>query len=118
MGKQDGSIFTDHLLEQTLYNLLLNTIAAAPVDSLLEIHADVFTVSVRLLTADNEPGMPFAPGPRTVSPGPSTKRFCTGQGIPFAFKVCDALADSITFVARGNDGTLIELKLPRYHQII
>ena len=112
-------MFTDeHLLEQALYNLLLNAIEAAPASSLLEIHADVSAESVRLLIADRGPGMPFTPDPHAVSPGPSTKRFGTGLGIPFAFKVCEALAGSITFSAREGGGTLIELELPRHHQII
>jgi signal transduction histidine kinase len=117
--KQDDSMFTDeHLLEQALYNLLLNAIEAAPIGSLLEIHADVSAESVRLLLADRGPGMPFTPDPHAVSPGPSTKRFGTGLGIPFAFKVCEALAGSIAFSTREGGGTLIELELPRHHQII
>lgn len=118
-AKQDDSMFTDeHLLEQALYNLLLNAIEAAPVGSLLEIDADVSAASVRLLIADRGLGMPFTPDPHAASPGPSTKRFGTGLGIPFAFKVCEALAGKITFSAREGGGTLIELELPRHHQIV
>ncbi|HSH71948.1 MAG TPA: HAMP domain-containing sensor histidine kinase [Methylophilaceae bacterium] len=114
--KHDDSMHTDeHLLEQALYNLLLNAIEAIPSHSKLEIHADIAQDSLRILIADRGPGMPFTPDPHAVSPGPTTKRFGTGLGIPFAFKVCEALAGSIQFRAREGGGTLIEIELPRKH---
>ncbi|MFA6180036.1 MAG: ATP-binding protein [Methylophilaceae bacterium] len=114
--KHDDSMRTDeHLLEQALYNLLLNAVEAIPSHSKLEIHADIAQDSLRILIADRGPGMPFTPDPHAVSPGPSTKRFGTGLGIPFAFKVCEALAGSIQFRAREGGGTLIEIELPRKH---
>ncbi len=114
--EQDDSIFTDeHLLEQVLYNLLLNAIEAAPSSSELEINADITKQAVRVLIADRGPGMPFTPDPHAASPGPTTKRFGTGLGIPFAFKVCEALAGSITFNPREGGGTQIEMELPRHH---
>jgi signal transduction histidine kinase len=114
--KQDDSMYTDeHLLEQALYNLLLNAVEAIPSKSKLEIHADLAVQSLRILIADRGPGMPFTPDPHAASPGPSTKRFGTGLGIPFAFKVCEALAGSIQFRAREGGGTLIEIELPRKH---
>ncbi|HZV97443.1 MAG TPA: HAMP domain-containing protein, partial [Methylophilaceae bacterium] len=61
-GQQDDSLVTDeHLLEQALYNLLLNAVEAAPSGSRLEIHADISRESVRILLADRGPGMPFTP---------------------------------------------------------
>ncbi len=71
--------------------------------------------AVRVLIADRGPGMPFTPDPHAASPGPTTKRFGTGLGIPFAFKVCDALAGGITFNPREGGGTQIEMELPRHH---
>lgn len=117
--KHDDSMYTDqHLLEQALYNLLLNSAEAIPINSKLEIHADIAKDSLRILIADRGPGMPFTPDPHAVSPGPTTKRFGTGLGIPFAFKVCEALAGSIQFRAREGGGTLIEIELPRRHSEI
>lgn len=117
--KHDDIMLTDeHLLEQALYNLLQNAIEASPNKSLLEIHAEFSPDSVRLQIADHGPGMPFTPDPHAISPGPSTKRFGTGLGIPFAFKVCEALSGSISFNARDNGGTLIRLELPRSQQPI
>ncbi len=109
-------MFTDqHLLEQVFYNLLLNAIEATPSHTKIEIHADIAEQSLRILIADRGPGMPFIPDPRAISPGPTTKRFGTGLGIPFVFKVCEALTASITFKPRDNGGTLIEIEIPRFH---
>ena len=117
--KQDDSIYTDeHLLEQALYNLLLNAAEAVPNGSKLEIHADISSNTLRLLIADRGPGMPFIPDPHATTAGPTTKRFGTGLGIPFTFKVCEALASTISFSARDGGGTLIELELPRRYEDI
>lgn len=117
--KQDDRIYTDeHLLEQALYNLLLNAAEAVPNGSKLEIHADISNNTLRLLIADRGPGMPFTPDPHATTAGPTTKRFGTGLGIPFTFKVCEALAANISFHAREGGGTLIELELPRSYQEI
>lgn len=114
--KQDDRLWTDeHLLEQALYNLLLNAVEAVPNGSKLDIHADISDNALRLMIADRGPGMPFTPDPHTTTAGPTTKRFGTGLGIPFTFKVCEALAASISFRAREGGGTLIELELPRRH---
>jgi nitrogen fixation/metabolism regulation signal transduction histidine kinase len=113
--KQNNSVFTDeHMLEQALYNLLLNAIEAAPAKSTLEITIAEEGKFLRLLIADQGPGMPFTPDPHATSPGPTTKRFGTGLGIPFVFKVCETLSIDITFSPRKNGGTLIELMLPRH----
>ncbi|ROH84094.1 sensor histidine kinase [Pseudomethylobacillus aquaticus] len=117
--KQDDSLFTDeHLLEQALYNLLQNAVEAAPNQSVLEINVLMSAATVRLQLADRGPGMPFKPDPHAISPGPSTKRFGTGLGIPFAFKVCEALSGSVEFSEREGGGTLITLELPRRHHVI
>ncbi len=103
----------EHLLEQVLYNLMLNALDASPKNSTITINAtlnqDTFTCSI----ADQGTGMPFTPDPHTLSPGPSTKRFGTGLGIPFAFKVCEVLEGSIAFETLSPQGTRIILKLPQ-----
>lgn len=114
--KKDSAIFTDeHLLEQALYNLMLNAVEAAPADSVLEVEAETSGDLIRVRIADRGPGMPFIPDPRTLSPGPSTKRFGTGLGIPFAFKVCESLRGRISFRDRDDGGTIITLEVPRHH---
>ena len=113
--RQADEMFTDeHLLEQALYNLLLNAVEAAPAESMVEMHADISATTVKLVIADRGPGMPFTPDPSSISPGPTTKRFGTGLGIPFAYKVCEALGGELEFSARQGGGTLISLLLPRY----
>ncbi len=56
--------------------------------------------------------MPFKPDPSAMS-APTTKRFGTGLGIPFAFKVCDALGGELKFEARPQGGTAITTLLPK-----
>lgn len=115
-SKKKGEVFTDgHLLEQALYNLFLNAVEAVPAGSTIEINAEATTQHAHILISDNGPGMPFIPNPNTLSPGPSTKRFGTGLGIPFAFKVCEVLMGHIVFRNREGGGTIIELKLPRHY---
>jgi signal transduction histidine kinase len=112
--KNNDQIHTDeHLLEQALYNLLLNSIEAAPSESTLEITTEHSPGTLRVLIADQGPGMPFSPDPTALSPGPTTKRFGTGLGIPFVFKVCEALSAKISFNRREEGGTLVEIVLPR-----
>jgi signal transduction histidine kinase len=112
----DDGMFTDqHLLEQVFYNLLLNAIEAVSSHSKIEILADIAEDSLRILIADRGPGMPFTPDRHAVSPGPTTKRFGTGLGIPFAFKVCENLSSNITFKPREGGGTLIEIIIPRVY---
>jgi len=112
--KIDDRIHTDeHLLEQALYNLLLNAADAAPNYSKLEITASSTQNSLSITITDQGPGMPFSPDPAHLSPGPTTKRFGTGLGIPFVFKVCEALSGKVTYSGRPEGGTLVELMLPR-----
>jgi nitrogen fixation/metabolism regulation signal transduction histidine kinase len=68
---------------------------------------------VELHILDRGTGMPFTPEPGNLSPGPSTKRFGTGLGIPFTFKVCEALGGSIAYAARDGGGTSVSILLPR-----
>jgi nitrogen-specific signal transduction histidine kinase len=63
--------------------------------------------------SDEGTGMPFTPDPHAISPGPSTKRFGTGLGIPFAFKVCEVLGGTIKFETVSPKGTSITLSLPQ-----
>ncbi|PPD55786.1 MAG: hypothetical protein CTY10_06685 [Methylotenera sp.] len=109
-----GDIRTDeHLLEQVFYNLMLNAIDASPRHSSVSISAYFESGALVTSIIDEGVGMPFTPDPHTSSPGPSTKRFGTGLGIPFAFKVCEVLGGSITFAPAKAKGTCITLTLPQ-----
>ncbi len=111
-GSQVSMLTDEHLLEQVFYNLILNAIDASPkhskivIDALLNNHSFICTIT------DEGAGMPFTPDPHTISPGPTTKRFGTGLGIPFAFKVCEVLGGTIAFDAASPRGTRIRLTLP------
>jgi signal transduction histidine kinase len=114
ISNKNQDILTDeHLLEQVLYNLLLNAVEASPKQSHLYLKADVIQQHLEILIIDEGPGMPFKPDPHALSPGPTTKRFGTGLGIPFAFKVCEVLGGSITFSSNGEKGTIIKLSFPQ-----
>jgi len=107
-------ILTDeHLLEQVLYNLLLNAIEASPKHSNIYLKANIAQQHLEIAIIDEGSGMPFIPDPHAISPGPSTKRFGTGLGIPFAFKVCEVLGGLITFQSVEGKGTTIKLSFPQ-----
>jgi signal transduction histidine kinase len=103
----------EHLLEQVIYNLVLNAADASPKNSTINIEAKLENNHLILIIQDQGSGMPFAPDPHALSPGPSTKRFGTGLGIPFAFKVCEVLGGNIAFEAASPQGTRITLTLPQ-----
>ncbi|MFW5432006.1 MAG: ATP-binding protein [Methylophilaceae bacterium] len=110
--KQD--ILTDeHLLEQVFYNLILNAIEASPESSGIQFHSEINQGVLIITITDQGTGMPFKPIPNTSSPGISTKRFGTGLGIPFAFKVCEVLNGNIEFNAMQPKGTQVKLTLPQ-----
>lgn len=103
----------ESLLEQALYNLLLNAIDASPSRAVIRVELEAMPGSLCLRILDRGPGMPFTPNPGDLSPGPSTKRFGTGLGIPFAFKVCEALGGNLDFSPRTGGGTSVSLTMPR-----
>jgi signal transduction histidine kinase len=110
----DDLIHTDeHLLEQALYNLLLNAIDASPRSGELKLEMTGTATTLNLQILDQGAGMPFSPDPSAVSAGPTTKRFGTGLGIPFVFKVCEALSCKVSFNARASGGTQVSLQMPR-----
>lgn len=110
---KNDAIFTDaHLLEQVIYNLLLNAIDASQKASHLDIALKVMPYEFNLQLLDRGCGMPFTPDPSAMS-APTTKRFGTGLGIPFSFKVCDALGGTLKFEPRHGGGTVITILLPK-----
>jgi signal transduction histidine kinase len=106
------AVFTDqHLLEQVIYNLALNAIDASTNGANIEFSLSMATTNFVLQILDSGCGMPFTPDPSAMS-APTTKRFGTGIGIPFAFKVCDALGGELKYEARPEGGTAITITLP------
>ena len=101
-----------HLIEQMLYNLLSNAIDASTAQGIINVDIELYNTNYIITITDAGCGMPFIPNPNYSSPGPSTKRFGTGLGIPFSYKVCEALGGTITFNANPLGGTLIRIQLP------
>ncbi|WP_036307579.1 HAMP domain-containing sensor histidine kinase [Methylophilus sp. 5] len=107
-------ILTDeHLLEQMLYNLLLNASEASPKGTEIQLMCALANNLLTIIIIDQGPGMPFKPEPHALTPGPTTKRFGTGLGIPFAFKVCEELGGAMTFDSEPGKGTHITITLPQ-----
>lgn len=101
------------LLEQAVYGLLNNAVEASPHGADLGLGLYLDNNRAELWLEDRGPGLPFEPEPGSLRPGPSTKRFGTGLGIPFAFKVVQAHGGGLYFDPRPGGGTRVRLLLPR-----
>ncbi len=100
------------LMEQALYGLLCNAVDVTPSGGQIGIAASVNEEEVVMTIEDGGPGMPFSPTPSNLNPGPTTKRFGTGLGIPFAFKVCKAHGGTLVFGAAQPCGTRVSISVP------
>jgi signal transduction histidine kinase len=100
------------LVEQALHGLVLNAVEATPEGGAVALGAQRLGAAVQISIEDHAGGMPFAPDPHDLRPGPSTKRFGTGLGIPFAVKVCDVHGGSVRFESLGPKGTRVLMTLP------
>jgi signal transduction histidine kinase len=101
------------LIEQALQGLLSNAIEASPIAGALTVRVNGTADAAFLSICDEGAGMPFSPTAKDLAPGPSTKRFGTGLGIPFAMKVCDVHGGSIAFDKLSPRGTEVRIRLPR-----
>jgi signal transduction histidine kinase len=112
---RDAQLNVDpQLVEQALHGLVLNAVEASPEGAVVRLVVVQGADATLLSVEDAGGGMPFAPQPRGLAPGPSTKRFGTGLGIPFAVKVFDLHGASVRFGASaGGAGTRVEIALPR-----
>jgi signal transduction histidine kinase len=107
-----SSIFVDvDLIEQALQGLIVNAIEASPSNGLLSVRASSSPGSVTIKISDNGPGMPFSPTDTGLAPGPTTKRFGTGLGIPFALRVIDEHGGTVKFSSRKPNGTEVAVTL-------
>jgi signal transduction histidine kinase len=101
------------LMEQALYGLLSNAVEASAPASTLTLGVAATDTEVELTITDEAGGIPFIPNPSDLTPGPTTKRFGTGLGIPIAFKVCKAHGWDLSFKVADNAGTRITLSAPK-----
>jgi len=100
------------LMEQALYALMANAVDASPRGTHLTIsfHTDLDHVIISLL--DEGGGLPFQPELDNLEPGPSTKRFGTGLGIPIAYKICQTHGWGLTFNIEEGKGTEVVITAP------
>ncbi len=100
------------LMEQALYSLLANAADASPKSSKLKISILNLKETLEIHISDNGPGLPFEPKPGNLEPGPSTKRFGTGLGIPIAFKICQKHNWQLKFKVTKERGTKVIIIVP------
>lgn len=102
-----------HLMEQALYGLLSNAIEASPCEGTITVNIVRGAESARIDIEDQGPGLPFSPSPSMgLNPGPSTKTFGSGLGIPFAYKVCELHGGSLGFARTDRGCTRVTIVLP------
>ena len=100
------------LMEQAIYTLMANAIDASPYNSTLTIGLSRNNAELELSIHDQGAGLPFDPKPYQLIPGPSTKHFGTGLGIPIAFKICQKHTWNLSFDSSGNNGTKVMITAP------
>jgi nitrogen fixation/metabolism regulation signal transduction histidine kinase len=92
------------LMEQALYSLLANAVDASPKSSSIKVSLTSINNNIEFRILDSGPGLPFEPKLGNLEPGPSTKKFGTGLGIPIAFKICQKHGWDLSFnVLDGED---------------
>ena len=104
-------------MEQALHGLVVNAIDASPQQGRLTVKISANRTDVLIQISDEGPGIPFAPTAGELSPGPTTKRYGTGLGIPFAFKVCEEHGGRLEFQPRTPLGTHVTVTVPREHEV-
>ncbi len=113
-GRERDCDLDPDLMEQALHGLLVNAVEASPEGGVVTMtmgagSSDGATV---LHIEDQGPGMSFDPRPTNLTPGPSTKPWGTGLGIPFAFKVIHAHGGDLAFAPADGGGTRVTVTLP------
>lgn len=96
------------LMEQAFYALIANAVDASPQGAVLRIILSKQESTLEMRIRDEGSGLPFNPEPNNLAPGPTTKRFGTGLGIPIAFKICQQHGWKLMFdVEKGKSTTAI-----------
>jgi len=103
------------LMEQALYCLLSNAIDASPVSGEIELSMIKAGYSFYFCIKDQGSGLMFEPRQGNLEPGPSTKKFGTGLGIPVAFKICQSHGWELDFSSNEN-GTVVKISCPLSRQ--
>jgi signal transduction histidine kinase len=111
--QRDKELYLDvDLLEQAIYGLINNAVEASPQDGQIEFTMESSKEDLALIIDDQGPGMLMDPKPKGLSPVPSSKRYGTGLGIPFASKVVQAHGGKLAFERSPSGGTRVRMSLP------
>lgn len=100
------------LMEQALAGLLANAAEASPEHGTIRVSVNRDADRLIMRIIDTGAGMPFVPEPGDLEPGPSTKRFGTGLGIPVAYKICRSHGWDLGFAAVPGGGTEVTISAP------
>ena len=100
------------LMEQALAGLIANAADASPHAAALRVRFEASAGAFSVHIIDAGPGIPFSPQPGSLEPGPSTKRFGTGLGLPVAFKICHSHGWDLEFNAVAGGGTDVAIHIP------
>jgi signal transduction histidine kinase len=100
------------LMEQALYTLLANAVDASPISGNIKIRLLHTEDYIEINILDSGPGLPFEPKSSNFEPGPSTKRFGTGLGIPIAYKICQKHGWNLKFNVIKGQGTEVTINAP------
>lgn len=100
------------LMEQALFALIANAIDASPRDAIITISLVPRGQNLEIHIQDQGPGLPFEPKSNNLVPGPSTKRFGTGLGMPIAFKICQRHGWNLNFKTVSGKGTTAIITAP------
>ena len=111
------ALIDPRLTEQALYGLLANAAEASPEGGEIALSAGAGAAGEGAGTCwiaieDRGPGLAFQPSPRGPFPGPTTKAWGSGLGIPFAYKVCELHEGALEFGAAAGVGTRAVLSMP------
>ncbi len=108
-----GKVSLDaNLMEQAIYGLLVNAAEASPQGGRLKLTAGSDETMSWLSISDQGSGLPFSPSADGVIPGPTTKAWGSGLGIPFAYKICELHDGTLQFDDVDGGGTRATISLP------
>jgi len=100
------------LMEQAIYALLTNAVDASEDNSKIRLGMIRKETELELHIQDFAGGLQFEPKPNILTPGPSTKGFGTGLGIPIAFKICQKHGWDLKFKTVKGNGTTVIITAP------
>lgn len=101
------------LMEQAIYVLTDNAIEASPIAATITIGLASGADKMLIYIQDQGEGLPFEPTSMgALTPGPSTKNFGTGLGLPIAFKICEKHGWNLSFESAPGAGTKVIISAP------